>query len=56
MRRNYFKLEESRFRLGIGKEIFTVRMVRYWNKVVWTGCECSHRGAVQVQVGSRRNT
>ena len=33
MRRNYFKLEESRFRLGIGKEIFTVRVVRHWHRL-----------------------
>ena len=33
MRRNGFKREEGRFRLGIGKQYFTVTVVRYCNRL-----------------------
>ena len=33
MRESGFKLEESRFRLDIRKELFTVKVMRHWNKL-----------------------
>ena len=32
-RENDFKLEEGRFRLNITKKLFTVRVVRHWNRL-----------------------
>ena len=33
MRRNSFKVEEGKFRLDIRKKLFTVRVVRHWNRL-----------------------
>ena len=33
MRENGLKLEEGRFKLDIKKKLFTVRVVRHWNRL-----------------------
>jgi len=51
MRGNGFKLEEGRFRLDIGKKLFTVRMVRHWNRLPSKTVHALLPGSTQGQAG-----
>ena len=51
MRGNGFKLEEGRFRLDIGKKLFTVRMVRHWSRLPSKTVHALLPGSTQGQAG-----
>ena len=47
---NGFKMEEGRFRLDIKEKFFTVRVVRYWNRLPSEAVDASSLEAFKARV------
>ena len=46
-----FKVEEGRFRLDIRKKLFTLRVVRHWNRLLREAVDPSSLEALKARLG-----